>query len=131
MELGMNIRKLREKAGLSQTELAKRAGIDQTTISKIESGQRRKVQAQTLVLIALALKTTVEELRNESSPTTDIVEDLFEQMPDLKMFIEEAYHNPDSRAVLADFLKLVRATPHESRREQISQLLQAQKIFQR
>lgn len=54
----MIIRKLREQIGLNQSQLAKLSGLDQTTISKIESGQRRKVHADTLGAIAKALKTS-------------------------------------------------------------------------
>lgn len=59
----MIIRKLREQIGLNQSQLAKLSGLDQTTISKIESGQRRKVHADTLGAIAKALKTSVEVLQ--------------------------------------------------------------------
>jgi transcriptional regulator with XRE-family HTH domain len=38
--VGLNLRRLREKAGLSQEELAARAGLARTYISGIENGRR-------------------------------------------------------------------------------------------
>ena len=38
--VALNLRKLREKAGLSQEELAARAGLARTYISGIENGRR-------------------------------------------------------------------------------------------
>ena len=39
IEFRNNIKELRQKIGLSQTELAKRAGTTQHTISSLETGQ--------------------------------------------------------------------------------------------
>jgi transcriptional regulator with XRE-family HTH domain len=51
MNLGENVKRLRERAGMTQTDLSKRSGLDRAHISKIESGDRG---ASVLALIALA-----------------------------------------------------------------------------
>ena len=38
--VGRNVRRLRESAGLTQTDLAREAGIEQGTLSAIETGTR-------------------------------------------------------------------------------------------
>ena len=52
--VGDNIRRLREKAGLTQEELALKSGLSQGYINQIESGKRRFTQ-KSLELIADAL----------------------------------------------------------------------------
>ena len=43
MEIGLNIKKLREQRKLSQPELAHKLGIAQTTLSNIENGSTQKI----------------------------------------------------------------------------------------
>jgi transcriptional regulator with XRE-family HTH domain len=63
MSVGENIKRLREAAGLSQTELARRAGIDQGGLSKIEKG--RNLTLETLRDLARALGCSVVDLLEE------------------------------------------------------------------
>ena len=42
----MNIKTIRQQAGLSQAELGKRVGLDQATISRMERGQREPTVSQ-------------------------------------------------------------------------------------
>lgn len=60
-KLGINIRKLRIKNGLSQEQLAEKAKIDLTSVSEIESGLRNP-SVKTIYKIVLALKTTLSSL---------------------------------------------------------------------
>lgn len=58
-----NLKKLREKAELSQPQLAQLSGVSQQSISKIESEQKGySPRHETLVSLGNALGVTVEEL---------------------------------------------------------------------
>lgn len=64
MGLGMNVRRLREKAGLQQAELANRVGISRAMMCQIE----RSMKIPSLpvgVAIAKVLGTTAEKLLEE------------------------------------------------------------------
>jgi transcriptional regulator with XRE-family HTH domain len=66
MELGLRIRELRERAGLSQPELAERAGQSLRSIQNWEQGHRRpKVDA--ILGIASALGVPLDELMRQAS----------------------------------------------------------------
>lgn len=59
--LGIAIRKLREKTGLSQEKFAAKAGIDRTYQTSVENG-RRNVSLLTLDRISRALGVNTGEL---------------------------------------------------------------------
>ena len=64
MGLGVNVRRLREKAGLQQAELADRVGISRAMMCQIE----RSLKIPSLpvgVAIAKVLGTTAEKLLEE------------------------------------------------------------------
>lgn len=56
LDLAQDIIKRRKKLGLSQTELARRAGITQALVSRIETGNFKNCEINTLVRIAAALE---------------------------------------------------------------------------
>jgi len=60
--LSKNLRKLRDKKGLSQDKLAKLADIANNTIIKIEQGENVNPRLDTLKKIAKALDVSVDEL---------------------------------------------------------------------
>jgi transcriptional regulator with XRE-family HTH domain len=60
--LAENLRKLREKKGLSQDRLAKLADVANNTIIKIEQGENKNPTLETLKKIAKALEVSIEEL---------------------------------------------------------------------
>ena len=60
--LAKNLKKLREKVGLSQDRLAKLADVANNTIIKIEQGENIKPTLDTLKKIAKALKVSIDEL---------------------------------------------------------------------
>lgn len=60
--LAMNLKKLREKKGLSQDRLAKLADVANNTIIKIEQGENINPTLDTLRKIAKALDVSVDEL---------------------------------------------------------------------
>lgn len=57
-----NLKKLREKKGLSQDRLAKLADVANNTIIKIEQGENINPRLDTLRKIAKALEVSVDEL---------------------------------------------------------------------
>lgn len=61
-KLQTNIRKLREKKGLSQEKLARLADVANNTIIKIESGENQNPTLETLQKIAKALDITIDDL---------------------------------------------------------------------
>lgn len=61
--VGLNIRLLRQAAGLSQEELALAAGINRTYLSSVERGQRN-VSIDNICRIAAALDCHPRELLN-------------------------------------------------------------------
>ncbi|HFD2045178.1 TPA: helix-turn-helix domain-containing protein [Clostridium perfringens] len=64
MKVGLRIKKIREKNGLSQLNLAKKTGyLNQSQISKIENGQR-KVKVDELIILSNALNVSLTELMN-------------------------------------------------------------------
>jgi len=60
--LSNNLKKLREKKGLSQDRLAKLADVANNTIIKIEQGENINPTLDTLKKIAKALEISVDDL---------------------------------------------------------------------
>ncbi len=61
-QIGVTIRKLRNKLGLSQDALSKRADLAFHTIAKIESGSTPDPRIDTVKKIANALGVTLDDL---------------------------------------------------------------------
>jgi len=57
-----NIRKIRQKKGMSQDRLSKEADLALNTIVKIETGESPNPTVETLEKIAKALGVSIEEL---------------------------------------------------------------------
>ena len=66
----MNIKKLREAAGISQMRLSEMINVPQSTIASWETG-RALPRADKLPLIAKALGCTVDDLLKEPSSETE------------------------------------------------------------
>jgi transcriptional regulator with XRE-family HTH domain len=62
----MNLRALREAAGLTQAQLAEATGLHQTTISDLELG-RGDLRLSTLRALAHALNRTIVEIADAVS----------------------------------------------------------------
>ncbi|MCL0083123.1 helix-turn-helix domain-containing protein [Thermodesulfovibrionales bacterium] len=60
--LTRNIKKYREKLGLSQDQLARKAGIPYSTYIKIEAGYTLNPSIQAVVNIAQALCVSIDDL---------------------------------------------------------------------
>jgi len=62
--LSKNLKKLRERKGLSQDRLAKLADVANNTIIKIEQGENINPTLETLKKMAKALEVSVDDLIN-------------------------------------------------------------------
>ena len=60
--LAKRLKELRKKAGWSQQKLAEKAGLSYNTITKIEQGSATRPTIQTVIKIADAFQTTLDEL---------------------------------------------------------------------
>ena len=60
VRIGMNIRRIRERAGMSQSELARKLGTTQSRMSDLELGKRR-LSISALVEIGALLEADVVE----------------------------------------------------------------------
>ena len=60
--LGEQLLLLRRRAGLSQSALAQRAGVDTMTISRIESGQKKRLELETAARLARVFGTALDQL---------------------------------------------------------------------
>ena len=65
--IGIPLRKFREEANLSQDELGERCGLTGSAISRIESGQRTRLELETLKRFAVLMSITVDELVAQST----------------------------------------------------------------
>lgn len=61
-DIGKNIKKLRNKLGLSQEEFAQKSGVKYTTLTKIESSVIKKPSVMVMAQIAEALGVSIEDL---------------------------------------------------------------------
>ena len=63
MQIGLRIKELRKKEGISQQELSFRSDLDRTYITQVENG-KRNISIVNIGKIAKALKITIKELFN-------------------------------------------------------------------
>lgn len=64
IKLGLKIRRLRERSGLSQEAFADKCGFDRTYISMVERG-KRNISFSNLVRIAQGLAVSVSSLTED------------------------------------------------------------------
>jgi len=62
INIGENIKKHRNKQGLSQEDFAKKSGVKYTTLTKIESNVIKKPSVLVMAKIAKALDVSIEDL---------------------------------------------------------------------
>ena len=109
-EIGVRIKEIRKKRGLTQVQLAKKAGISQSALSDIESQvSSKRPSATTIQLLASALGCTVAELMGETVenrlPTddeikfalfggdSDITDEQFEEVKRYALYLKERGRN--------------------------------------
>ena len=62
INIGENIKKYRNRQGLSQEDFAKKSGVKYTTLTKIESNVIKKPSVIIMSKLAKALGVSIEEL---------------------------------------------------------------------
>ncbi|MFH1626497.1 MAG: helix-turn-helix transcriptional regulator [bacterium] len=62
INIGKNIKKHRNKQGLSQENFAKKSGVKYTTLTKIESNVIKKPSVIIMSKLAKALSVSIEDL---------------------------------------------------------------------
>jgi len=62
INIGENIKKYRNKQGLSQEDFAKKSGVKYTTLTKIESNVIKKPSVLIMDKLAKSLGVSIEEL---------------------------------------------------------------------
>jgi len=62
INIGENIKKYRNKQGLTQEDFAKKSGVKYTTLTKIESNVIKKPSVLIMAKLAKALGVSIEEL---------------------------------------------------------------------
>ena len=60
--MGYKIKDIRESLGMTQEQLAEKSGVSRTIISGLENGTARATTTKTLLKIASALATTVDQI---------------------------------------------------------------------
>lgn len=60
--MGYKIKERREELGMTQEELSAKSGVSRTTISGLENGTERATTTKTLIELANALQTTVDQI---------------------------------------------------------------------
>lgn len=60
--MGYRIREKRKERKMSQEELAEKSGVSRVTISGLENGTVRATTSTTLLKLARALETTVDQI---------------------------------------------------------------------
>src|SRR5262249_51690110 len=69
--LGERLLLLRRRAGLSQTALAQRAGIDTMTVSRVESGQKKRLELETAARLAHVFGISLDQLGGLDATTAE------------------------------------------------------------
>ena len=60
--MGFKVKEARESVGMTQEELEQKSGVSRTIISGLETGTIKNTTTKTLMMIAEALGTTVENI---------------------------------------------------------------------
>jgi len=82
---GLQIKRLREERGLTQSELGRKSGLAPSHISRIEAGAYTKPENRTIIYLATGLNMTIDmlvkELRGKSpQPRQETPEDILERL---------------------------------------------------
>lgn len=62
INIGENVKKYRNKQGLTQEDFAKKSGVKYTTLTKIESNVIKKPSVLIMAKLAKALGVSIEDL---------------------------------------------------------------------
>ena len=60
--MGNKLKEAREAMKMTQEELSEKSGVSRATISGLENGNERSTMSKTLLALAKALETTVDQI---------------------------------------------------------------------
>lgn len=60
--MAYKVKELRKKRGMTQEELEQKSGVSRVTISSLENGTERNTTTETLLKLATALDTTIDQI---------------------------------------------------------------------
>lgn len=60
--MAYKVKELRKKRGMTQEELEQKSGVSRVTISGLENGTERNTTTETLLKLASALDTTIDQI---------------------------------------------------------------------
>jgi transcriptional regulator with XRE-family HTH domain len=91
MTIGENIKLKRESIGMSRSELIDKAGISTAQVSRIERGEQKNPNLETLVAISTALNTSIDEIVFGDQSTSSVyLSQMIDRLPkEKKEFIKE------------------------------------------
>lgn len=91
MNLGENIKLKRERLGMSRAELVEKSGVSTAQMSRIERGEQKNPNLETLVAISTALNSSIDEIVfGEESASSTYLGHVIENLPSEKRsFIKE------------------------------------------
>lgn len=91
MHIGENIKLKRENLGLTRNDLIERSGISIAQLSRIERGEQRNPNLETLVAISTALNTSIDEIVfGEESSSSIFLGQAIEGLPEnRKKFVKD------------------------------------------
>jgi transcriptional regulator with XRE-family HTH domain len=69
--LGVNLRRVRERAGIQQSELAERAGVSRVTVARLETGAVGWARPDVVAKLAAAVGATKSDLESGEVFSTD------------------------------------------------------------
>ncbi|MCC7291841.1 MAG: helix-turn-helix transcriptional regulator [Phycisphaerales bacterium] len=87
---GNALRERRRASGISQRRLAEMAGVDFSYISKLENGRLPAPAAETILRIALSIKSPPEELLAAAQKLPDDIGSALSANPAAVRFVQEA-----------------------------------------
>ncbi len=97
MSLKSNLKKLRNKKGLTQTELAELSNVSMTQISKIERGESDNPELGTIKKLCIALQCTADDLLfdRKLSSSSEALQHYFDKAMGL---------SPNDKAILVNII---------------------------
>lgn len=108
--IGENIKKLRERAGMTAKELSEKSGVGQSTISEIEVGKIKNPRTETLMNISKALNISMDDLSVMELEYEYLITDVEEAMAVIlnqeNLMLDGELLTDESRLQLANSIKM-------------------------
>jgi len=91
MNIGDNIKRKRELLGITRAELIERSGVSTAQLSRLERGEQKNPNLETIVAISTALNSSIDEMVfGEESASSAYMTKAIESLPEeKKAFVRE------------------------------------------